>query len=400
MVLELLKRVLSNSKRISFTRKQAFQSLPSLVESLNVRFFIQTTLMVTERAKDFETLGRIHDQINNRCMELISSGGSAEDLHLILRHLRERIIHRIIALCHREMRRFFRRSPSKYAWFLAGSEGRGEPSFFTDQDNLIVYARGEKEKVRDYFRILSEKINDRLSQVGFEACKGGVMAKNDEWRGSLKDWEERLQIGFSSLGKDLSENLKTLMFLSVLLDARFFVGDRQLSEDFLSMVLTKARANHRFMGQMARIATRQKVAITFLGRLKLVDEGEHHHALDIKRAGILPLVNSIRLLALKYRAEGPGTIERTRNLERVGVLEPDMSKEIQEGFYLLSRTRLLNQMRNLRAGQKGDDFVAPSELREEDQETLRRALSTVERVKQRVYKDFYLVMETAGTDVP
>ena len=235
MVLEFVKRILSSSNRISFSQKQEFQSLPSLMESLNIRFFIQSTLMVADRAKDFETLGRIHDQINSRCMELMSSGGSAEDLILILRHLRERIIHRIIALSHREMRRIFRRSPSKYAWFLAGSEGRGEPSFFTDQDNLIVFAEGDKEEVRGYFKILSEKINDRLSQVGFEACKGGVMAKNDEWRGSLKDWEERLQIGFSSLGKDLSENLKTLMFLSVLLDARFFVGDRQLSEDFLSI---------------------------------------------------------------------------------------------------------------------------------------------------------------------
>jgi len=190
------------------------------------------------------------------------------------------------------------------------------------------------------------------------------------------------------------------MYLSVLLDARFFEGDCKVAEVFLPRVADRVRTNHRFMGQMAQIATLEKVAITLFGHFRLSDEGGHHNALDIKNAGILPLVNSIRLLALKYEAEGTGTIKRTRNLERMGTFESKFSKEIQEGFYLLTRTRLLNQMRNLQIGKKGDDFVTPSELNGEDQEGLRRALSVVDRVKDRVYREFYLTMETAGVGTP
>jgi CBS domain-containing protein len=313
-------------------------------------------------------------------------------------HLRERIIRRVIALCSREMHRYLVRPPSKYAWFLAGSEGRGEPSFFTDQDNLIVYERGDSQRIHDYFKNLSEKINDRLSQVGFEACKGGVMARNEEWRGYLKQWQERLEFLFSSLKRNLGDNLKVLMYLSVLLDARFFSGDPNLSAVFLPMILDKAKNNHWFMAQMAQIATLEKVAITLFRRFRLLEDEEHHGALNIKKSGILPLVNSIRLLSLKHEAQGPGSIQRVQGLEGMGVLDSDWSKEIQDGFYVLTRIRLRNQVNQLGAGKGGDDLIVPTELDPDEQENLKRALMVVERVKQRIHKEFYLEIETAGVD--
>jgi signal-transduction protein with cAMP-binding, CBS, and nucleotidyltransferase domain len=387
---------------IFFGRKMVegapFQDLSSLIKNLNLRFFIETTLIDADRARDFRTLALIHERVNAQCMDLIQAGGATADLQLILMHLRERIIRRVIALCSREMHRYLVRPPSKYAWFLAGSEGRGEPSFFTDQDNLIVYERGNSRRIHDYFKNLSEKINDRLSQVGFEACKGGVMARNEEWRGSLKQWQERLEFLFSSLKRDLGENLNMLMYLSVLLDARFSSGDRNLSAVFLPMILDKAKNNHRFMAQMAQIATLEKVAITVFRRFRLLDDEEHHGALNIKKSGILPLVNSIRLLSLKYEAQGPGSIQRVQGLEGMGVLGSDLSKEIQDGFYVLTRIRLQNQVNRLGAGTGEDDLIIPSELDPDEQENLRRALMVVERVKQRVYKEFYLEIETVGVD--
>lgn len=374
------------------------QDLSSLIKNLNLRFFIETTLMDADRARDFGTLALIHERVNAQCMKLIQAGGATADLQLILMHLRERIIRRVIGLCRREMHRYLVRPPSKYAWFLAGSEGRGEPSFITDQDNLIVYERRDSQRIHDFFKNLSEKINDRLSQVGFEACKGGVMARNEEWRGPLKQWQERLELLFSSLKRDLGENLKVLMYLSVLLDARFFSGDRSLSAVFVPMILDKAKNNHRFMAQMAQIATLEKVAITLFRRFRLLDDEEHHGALNIKKFGILPLVNSIRLLSLKYDAQGPGSIQRVQDLDRMGVLDCDLSKEIQDGFYVLTRIRLWNQVNRLGAGKGGDDLIVPSELDPDEQENLKRALMVVERVKQRIHKEFYLEIETGGVD--
>jgi signal-transduction protein with cAMP-binding, CBS, and nucleotidyltransferase domain len=376
----------------------SFQDLSSLIKNLNLRFFIETTLMGADRAKDFRTLALIHERVNAQCMDLIQAGGATADLQLILMHLRERIIRRVIALCSREMHRYLVRSPSKYVWFLAGSEGRGEPSFFTDQDNLIVYERGNSRRIHEYFKKLSEKINDRLNQVGFEACKGGVMARNEEWRGSLKQWQERLELLFSSLKRDLGDNLKVLMYLSVLLDARFFSGDRSLSSVFLPMILDKAKNNHRFMAQMAQVATLEKVAITLFRRFRLLEEEDHHGALNIKKFGILPLVNSIRLLSLKYKAQGPGTIQRVQGLEGMGVVGSDLSNEIQDAFYALTRIRLRNQVNQLATGKGGDDLIVPSELDPDEQENLKRALMVVERVKQKIYKEFYLEIETAGVD--
>jgi CBS domain-containing protein len=185
------------------------------------------------------------------------------------------------------------------------------------------------------------------------------------------------------------------MYLSVLLDARFSSGDRSLSAVFVPMILDKAKNNHRFMAQMAQIATLEKVAITLFRRFRLLDEEEHHGALNIKKSGILPLVNGIRLLSVKYAAQGPGSIQRVQSLEGMGVLDSDLSKEIQDGFYILTRVRLRNQVNRLGAGKGDDDLIIPSELDPDEQDDLKRALMVVERVKQKVYKEFYLEIETA-----
>jgi signal-transduction protein with cAMP-binding, CBS, and nucleotidyltransferase domain len=82
----------------------------------------------------------------------------------------------------------------------------------------------------------------------------------------------------------------------------------------------------------------------------------------------------------------------------MGVLDSDLSKEIQDGFYVLTRIRLRNQVNQLGAGKGGDDLIVPTELDPDEQENLKRALMVVERVKQRIHKEFYLEIETAGVD--
>src|SRR5712691_7698896 len=76
--------------------------------------------------------------------------------------------------------------PSRYTFAVLGSAGRGESLLAMDQDNAIVFAEGESGGEADrWFERLATRIADILHDVGVPYCKGGVMARNPQWRGSL-----------------------------------------------------------------------------------------------------------------------------------------------------------------------------------------------------------------------
>ena len=70
---------------------------------------------------------------------------------------------------------------------------RGESLLAMDQDNAIVFADGAPNWAADqWFARLGGILADILHEVGVPYCKGGVMAKNPQWRGSTATWSARI----------------------------------------------------------------------------------------------------------------------------------------------------------------------------------------------------------------
>ncbi len=83
--------------------------------------------------------------------------------------------------------------PCPYALLVLGSGGRGESLLAADQDNSIVFAEGDPGGPNDrWFAMLGARIADMLDASGIPYCKGGVMAKNAEFRGSTALWKSRV----------------------------------------------------------------------------------------------------------------------------------------------------------------------------------------------------------------
>lgn len=64
MTFKMVKRFLSNLFRRKMEGGTPLQDLSSLIKNLNLRFFIETTLMDADRARDFGTLALIHERVN------------------------------------------------------------------------------------------------------------------------------------------------------------------------------------------------------------------------------------------------------------------------------------------------------------------------------------------------
>ena len=70
-------------------------------------------------------------------------------------------------------------------FFVMGSEGRGEQTFRTDQDNGLILAAPVPEK--DLVRFRAD-VFDALAQCGFPPCPGEVMVRNPVWSKTLDDF--------------------------------------------------------------------------------------------------------------------------------------------------------------------------------------------------------------------
>ena len=79
--------------------------------------------------------------------------------------------------------------PCRYAVAVLGSAGRGESLLAMDQDNALVFDDGEPAGAEDrWFETFGGHVADILHEAGVPYCKGGVMAKNAQWRGSVATW--------------------------------------------------------------------------------------------------------------------------------------------------------------------------------------------------------------------
>ncbi len=90
-----------------------------------------------EEAATLEELKGLHQRVQGMVRHLIVTGVHISDMVRLIAHLNDRIIVRLIELVRTER---FAALTGRFAFLVLGSEGRGEQTLTTDQDNAIVYA--------------------------------------------------------------------------------------------------------------------------------------------------------------------------------------------------------------------------------------------------------------------
>src|SRR5690606_19727377 len=127
--------------------------------------------------------------------------------------------------------------PVPYAVLVLGSAGRGESQLAADQDNAIVYAQGAEGGGEDaYFAELGAQISDILDAAGVPYCRGGVMARNREWRKSLADWRATID------GWVRRQKPEDLLNVDIFFDAVPVHGEFQLAETIWNHAYDRAHA--------------------------------------------------------------------------------------------------------------------------------------------------------------
>lgn len=338
---------------------------------------------------DSHELRLIHDKLNRIETERFLLTYSVPALHHNCTHYRDMIATRTVELVAIEMKRAGRQTPDvPLALISMGSDGREEQTLITDQDYLIVYGDSGGETADDFFRDLSVLLVDRLAEAGFKKCTGDIMPTNPTWRGSAAQWRKRL---LSIARYEFEDYAKNMMDLIVLSDARYVAGDRELAEGLITMIRDMERDYFQVLWGMAKAATEMKLALGFLKRIWTESSGEHKGEFNLKLLAWAPLVMNIRILAINQGIPVTSTTARITQLEAEGSFSATFSRELQAAYSILTKHRILLQIKVIKGIQNDSYHLNPYQLPSEEREQIRHALMKIEELQKIIHSNFSIM---------
>jgi CBS domain-containing protein len=142
------------------------------------------------------------------------------------------------------------------------------------------------------------------------------------------------------------------------------------------------RVNLRALKLIADLVFRVNLPLSFLGRIR------YGNGIDIKKVGLLPIVQLIKSLSIKAKAYGETTVERIGELIKKGVLAYEEGSELREAYQFLSIIRLRHQFQQFFEGKPLDNNIVKNELTHFEQQLLKASFQTINNMKQIFIRNF------------
>ena len=254
----------------------------------------------------------------------------------------------------------------RYAVMVLGSAGRGESLLAMDQDNAIIFD-GEGEV---WLAAMAARMNAILDEIGVPLCKGGVMAKMENWRRSGEAWRRQVSGWLSR------SDPKDILNADIFFDALPVHGDVQLADELRRDAIAAAKQSPGFLKLMTMNAAAIEPSIGWFGRFKLDEDGR----MDLKRGGILPIFSGARVLALRHGLSERSTAARLEALRGRADIPQRQLEQILEAHRILLGIILGQQLLDIARGTPPSSRVDPKEIQPSDRERLKWALEHVKAV--------------------
>jgi CBS domain-containing protein len=304
------------------------------------------------KAKNLETLVQISSKVGELQVNLVNGGATADQVGQAVSAITDAITLRLLELGEAELGA----PPVPYAWMVGGSQARREQSSHSDQDNALLIADHMKPEDDAYFAALAGFVNDGLNACGYVYCPGDVMAKNPKWRQPLRIWKK-----FFTTWIERPDPM-ALMLSSVFFDLRPLRDSEGLFEEIHDTVLAHSKANRIFIAYLAANALKHRPPLGFFRNFVLIHGGDHDHTFDLKHRGTVPIIDLARVYALSSGVDEVNTLERLRKAAETDALSREGAANLVDAAEFIGTLRMRHQARQLRRGEKADNFLSPDEL--------------------------------------
>ncbi len=266
--------------------------------------------------------------------------------------------------------------PISYAWVVAGSLARGEQILHSDQDNLLILSdEYNPSKHGDYFADLAKFVSDGLNECGYVYCPGDVMATNNKWRQPLSTWRQYFHDWIEK------PDPKALMHSSIFFDMKCIYGDSIMFKDLMSEVREKAAKNSIFLAHMASNAEHYRPPLGFFRHFILEEHGPNDKALNMKKRGVVPVIDCTRVYALSKGISAVNTVDRLHLLSETGGLSEVGAQDLLEAYQFINALRIRHQALQIKREQVADNYMLPSEISSLDKKHLKDAFEIISKMQ-------------------
>lgn len=323
-----------------------------------------------DTADDIQELGAAWARLPHAAEALLAEGVGARDIAAVISRELGALTRRAGVLAERRLLADGKgAAPCAYALCVLGSAGRGESLLAMDQDNAIVFAEGEPGSATDqWFAQFAAIVADILHEAGVPYCTGGVMAKNEAWRGSLATWRERLASWLTR------SSPADLLAVDIFFDLLAVHGDPRLANEIWRAGFDAAQGNVVFAKLLAETGGEATPAFTLLGGIR-TENGR----IDLKRAGLFGIVTLARVLAVRHHLVERSTPARLAAAIALGRGARDLEAlgHAQDVFLDLILTQ---QIADIHAGRPPGNKVEVRALSGDQRDRLKTALGAVQNL--------------------
>lgn len=338
---------------------------------------------------DYAELQATHARLNEVEMAQFLKIQAVSALHHNCTEYRDLLARRVMELVEQEMTATGHcKPPLPYALISMGSDGREEQTLITDQDYLIVYGDNGGAAADAYFTDFANLLVERLAEVGFKKCTGDIMPSNPTWRGSFAQWRKKLLAIVRYEYEDYGKNLMDLIVLS---DARYVAGDAPLATELIELIRDLERDYFQVLYGMAKAASEMRLALGFLKRLWTEGSGEHKGEFNLKLLAWAPLVMNVRILAINQGIPASSTVRRIELLQKEGSFSASMAQGLSDAYQILTKHRILLQVKVIKGIQKDSYYLNPYELPADERELIRQALLRIEDLQKVIHTNFHIM---------
>lgn len=264
--------------------------------------------------------------------------------------------------------------PVSYDFVVFGSLARRDQSGVSDQDNGFVFDDVYDEAEHgDYFRKLATFVCDHLNQAGYIYCPGNIMATNDEWRKPLAAWRATFRKWITS------PDPKSVMHTSIFYDMRPVHGSGRHVKALRADVVAQAEGNSVFLAHLAKDALSATPPLGFFRQLVVEKDKDGDESLNIKKRGVMPIIDIARIKALANNVTAVSTRARLQTLQEMKVLNDGDIRDLMDAHEFIAMTRLRHQARQASAGESVDNLVHIGDLSRFEKDHLKDAFAIVRR---------------------
>jgi CBS domain-containing protein len=263
---------------------------------------------------------------------------------------------------------------------VMGSEGRGEQTVRTDQDNGLLLAEPVPEEDLAAFR---KDFTEALARFGFPPCPGNIMVGNPQWSQTVDGFIHQIKSWV------LTPDNFSAMNLGVFFDAVAVTGDAALLERAKTVMRDMMRGESAYLARFAKAIDQFEEASAGVLTSIMASVGVASDAIHIKKSGVFPIVHGIRVMSIDKGIVATSTAERIDAL--ASVIGEALASELKSALSYFMEVRLRSQLLAMRTGRQEEEaIVRIKELSSRERDLLRESLKVVKKFREIVRFRYHL----------